>query len=241
MVPPAGMASRALTIRLSSTCSTCAGIGQHLRHRRRRDRAAAARRCRSGGAPCATRSPTISLRSSATGCSTCLRLNASNWRVSEAARSAACRISSTSAGHRRILLHAVRHQLGVAANRGQQVVEVVGDAAGQPADRLHLLRLAQLILELHAIADVDARSPGSRGWLPNSVTEQNASTWTTLAVLAQAAHRQLHARHALGIEPRQLIDHQRAILLVHERERRTAGRAAPAACSRACRRAFGLT
>ena len=57
-------------------------------------------------------------------------------------------------GHRRILLDAVRHQLGVAANRRQQVVEVVRDAAGEPADRLHLLRLAQLIFELHAIADV---------------------------------------------------------------------------------------
>src|SRR5207249_10303289 len=37
-------------------------------------------------------------------------------------------------------------QVGVAADRGQEVVEVVRDPAGQAADRLHLLRLAQLLV-----------------------------------------------------------------------------------------------
>ena len=41
----------------------------------------------------------------------------------------------------------VEGELAVAADRGQQVVEVVGDAAGELADGLHLLRLAQLALE----------------------------------------------------------------------------------------------
>ena len=36
-------------------------------------------------------------------------------------------------------------QLAVAHDDGQQVVEVVGDAAGQPAHRLHLLGLPQLL------------------------------------------------------------------------------------------------
>ena len=43
---------------------------------------------------------------------------------------------------------------GPAEDHGQQVVEVVGDAAGQPADRLHLLGLAQLLLQLQALGDV---------------------------------------------------------------------------------------
>ena len=41
----------------------------------------------------------------------------------------------------------VEHQLAVAADHRQQVVEVVGHAAGQPADRLELLALIELRLE----------------------------------------------------------------------------------------------
>ena len=42
----------------------------------------------------------------------------------------------------------VEHHLAVAEDRAQQIVEVVGDAAGQPAHRFHLLRLAELLLRL---------------------------------------------------------------------------------------------
>src|SRR6478752_4668912 len=45
-------------------------------------------------------------------------------------------------------------QVAVADHRRHQVVEVVRDAAGELADGLHLLRLAQLLLELMAAADV---------------------------------------------------------------------------------------
>ena len=38
-------------------------------------------------------------------------------------------------------------ELGVQPDRGDQVVELVRDAAGQPAHGLHLLRKAQLLLE----------------------------------------------------------------------------------------------
>ena len=37
-------------------------------------------------------------------------------------------------------------QLGVAADDHQEIVEIVGDAAGQLAERLHLLRLGELLL-----------------------------------------------------------------------------------------------
>ena len=40
----------------------------------------------------------------------------------------------------------VEQQIRVAEDRGQDVVEVVRDAAGEPAHRFHLLRLAQLHL-----------------------------------------------------------------------------------------------
>src|SRR5438876_10580026 len=47
-------------------------------------------------------------------------------------------------------------QVDVARDRGEDVVEVVRDAAGQPAHRFHLLRLAQLLLEQHALGRVAA-------------------------------------------------------------------------------------
>ena len=45
--------------------------------------------------------------------------------------------------------------VGRALDDGQQVVEIVGDAAGQLAERLHLLRLAQLLLGMGALLDLD--------------------------------------------------------------------------------------
>jgi hypothetical protein len=47
----------------------------------------------------------------------------------------------TSLGRQRL-----QHQLPVALDHAEQVVEVVGDAPGELADRLHLLRLAQALL-----------------------------------------------------------------------------------------------
>ena len=46
-------------------------------------------------------------------------------------------------------------QADAAEHRGEQIVEVVGDAAGQLADRVHLARLQQLVLELLAVGDVE--------------------------------------------------------------------------------------
>ena len=46
-------------------------------------------------------------------------------------------------------------QVGEADDRGQHVVEVVGDAAGELADRLHLLALRELLLERALLGDVE--------------------------------------------------------------------------------------
>ena len=45
-------------------------------------------------------------------------------------------------------------QVAVAGDDGEQVVEVVGDAAGELADRLHLLRLAEALLQQLVLGDV---------------------------------------------------------------------------------------
>ncbi len=46
------------------------------------------------------------------------------------------------------------HQVGVAHDRRQRVVEVVRDAARQPSDRFHLLRLPELVLQTVPVRDV---------------------------------------------------------------------------------------
>ena len=47
-----------------------------------------------------------------------------------------------------------QHQVAVPDDRGQDVVEIVGDAAGELADDLHLGRLGDLALELRLLAIV---------------------------------------------------------------------------------------
>ena len=42
----------------------------------------------------------------------------------------------------------LQHQGGVPFDYGQQIIEIVRHAAGQSADRLHLLRLPQMVFEL---------------------------------------------------------------------------------------------
>ena len=53
-----------------------------------------------------------------------------------------------------VVADAARGHVDVAEDDGQHVVEVVRDAARQPADRLHLLRLAQRLLGRFAPADL---------------------------------------------------------------------------------------
>ena len=50
---------------------------------------------------------------------------------------------------------AAAQEVGRGADDGQEIVEIVRDAAGQLADRFHLLRLAQRFLALAALGDVD--------------------------------------------------------------------------------------
>ncbi len=84
----------------------------------------------------------------------------------------------------------VRQQLGVSLDREQHVVEVVGDTAGQPPDRLQLLGLKKLVLGHLAGGDVDhgRDDPGTLG----RVDRREADLHRELrAVLA--ATRQVHA------------------------------------------------
>ena len=96
----------------------------------------------------ATASDATSARSRGAGCTSARRLKASSPRVSWAARSAACSISRTSdrlCVARRVLGEV---EFGEPADGRQEVVEVVGHAAREPPDRLHLGGLPKPRLEL---------------------------------------------------------------------------------------------
>jgi hypothetical protein len=70
-----------------------------------------------------------------------------------------------------LLAGAPLDQLDIAQDHGQQVVEVVGDAAGQLADRLHLAGVAQLLLQAPALGVVQQ--------VPNTTGRPLSSSWAS--------------------------------------------------------------
>ena len=144
------------------------------------------------------RPATVWFRSTSFGSSTCLRLNASSCCVSAAARWPAFWISSRSARSGSSARRSLEQQLGVAENRRQQVVEVVRDAAGQPADALDLLRLRQPLLEQPPIGDVagDAQVPAGRARARGSCTRRARAARPARARGARASPRRAPAARA---------------------------------------------
>jgi hypothetical protein len=89
---------------------------------------------------------TTRFRSSGRGLTICLRPKASSWRVRPAARSEACLIWARG-GQRLRVQRRQGQQRGMAEDDREDVVEIMRHAAGQLADGLHFLRLAQLLLQ----------------------------------------------------------------------------------------------
>src|SRR5205807_2007445 len=52
----------------------------------------------------------------------------------------------------------VQKQIAITENGGQEIIEIVRDAAGQLAERFHFLRAAKLVLQLFARSDVHERT-----------------------------------------------------------------------------------
>ena len=161
--PPCGMASRALTVRFISTCSICPGSAETR--------------------PVSASEPELELdvlsdepaehrRQVADQ-----RVDVEHLRLEdllaaegqELARQAGRALGRPPdllhvVGQRVALLQHAPDQVAVAHDDGQEVVEVVGDPAGQAADGLHLLRLPQLGLEALPLGDVlqDRQRPDRR-------------------------------------------------------------------------------
>ncbi len=105
-------------------------------------------------------SPKVRRRSGPIPSRTALRDVTLGWRgwrrekariclVREVARSAACPYLFDVLAHGEVERSLPRQQqIAVADHRGHEVVEVVGDASGELPHRLHLLRLAQLLVPL---------------------------------------------------------------------------------------------
>ena len=114
---------------------------------------------RPGGAASSLMSRTTAFRFSGLGWMTCFRLNASSCCVRLAAWPPAWR---SAARHSLLLRQPVSgcKHFGVTVDDGQQVVEIVRDAAGQAADALHPLCLLQLA---RASSDPLGSPPASPG------------------------------------------------------------------------------
>ena len=143
MVPPSGMASRALTAILTSARSSSprsTSTGQILSSMSMVKSILP----RSEGASMSRTASMRARRSTTTGINCWRREKASNCRVSFSPRAGG-------GADRLDRLHLLRlaqpplQDLRVARHDHQQVVEVVRDAAGELADRLHLLRLGELL------------------------------------------------------------------------------------------------
>ena len=155
--PPSGIASTALTTRLSTTCSICPGSALTL--------------ARSGASSSTsvTSSPDEALDHVAQAGGDGAEIDdlgledlpAADRQQAPRERGRAIAgqadLGDVAAG-RIVLGHPGQHQIGHAVDHRQQVVEVVRDAAGEAADDLHLLRLLQLLLELALLGDVGGRA-----------------------------------------------------------------------------------
>src|SRR4051794_25552323 len=88
--------------------------------------------------------------SSGCGVMSVLRENASIWLVSRAPRVAALVAVPSSRARPGGLVEMRRGEFERADDRGQQIVEIVRDAAAQPAERFHLLQMLDALFGLLA-------------------------------------------------------------------------------------------
>ena len=145
-VPPSGMASRALMTRLTSAISnsltsTVTGQSVGVDVDQQPDIAAQARTSGLRGSNRAAGATSI-----ASGLTRWRREKVSNCRVSVAPRWAASSIACAARVAFGSSVGELLQRLDMAGDDHQQIVEVVRDAAGELAERLHLLRLGELLL-----------------------------------------------------------------------------------------------
>ncbi len=171
--PPSGIASRALTARLRMAFSSWFGSIAAF-HRPPASTVSMVTvspsvRCSRSDMPCTSRLMSTDFTSSG-----CWREKASRRCTRVAARSAAWRQLDSQVRTRSSAGDAAQREIEIADDGGEQIVEVVRDAAGEAADRLHLLRLAQRFLGRLAPRDLVAQHPVGGGFAPRAAQRQQA-------------------------------------------------------------------
>ena len=156
------------------------------------------------------------------------RLKASSCRVRPAPRSTDCLISVASSRAAIVGRQLHQHQVGRAHDAHQDVVEVVRDAAGEPADRFELLRLPQLFLERAPLGDV-AEEPGEHGAAVGADPRDRQLERELGAVGAQAASARAAGRRAAPRAGRHVLV-ERVELLRRDRPAAAAARRSGRGC-----------
>ena len=164
--PPPGIASRALTARLTRTCSSCPASA--LTGHRSPAGATIRVMCSPRVRPSSCSRPAMTVRLSTSGCTTSLRAKISSWWVSLIARCAARgparrrRARCPAARPRRQARYLLRDQVRKPADQVQQVIEVMRDPADQLAQALHPLGVPQPVLRRGPLSIRGITSPISR-------------------------------------------------------------------------------
>ena len=181
--PPFGIASRALRNRLRNTCCSLYSIALHDQ-RRRRPAPCAPGCCRCANWCSSSDSTSLMTALRSTGpLSTCGRPRQVQQAVDDLRGAERLPLDLLEHLRPRIVgLGALEQHLREARDAGQRRVHLVRDAGGEQADRRHLLRDLQLLLELHARGDVlddddgagDRRRPTSRSGVVADVDQQPA-------------------------------------------------------------------
>src|SRR5262249_12534579 len=96
---------------------------------------------------------------------------------------------------------AAAQEIGGGTDDGQEIVEIVRDAAGELADRFHLLGLAQHFLALAAFGDVDGLQHGARYRIV--LIEQGAHHEIELAVADWKMQQHVDAHFLAEQDPRE--------------------------------------
>ena len=116
------------------------------------------------------------------------------------------------------VLQGIVDQLRIAEDDRQEVVEVMGDAAGELADRFHLLRVAQLLLgglALAGVADRPDENPAAAE-VELADAEVDRKHRAVAAQALQLAHAADDPRFAGGEVVRQLRTVSVAVLFWHQ-------------------------
>src|SRR4026208_12101 len=144
IVPPSGIASRALTAILTSASSSSprqTSTGQILSSMSTTSSILP----RSEGASMSRTAPMCACRSTMTGMSCCRRENVSNCRVSFSPRPAGGRPDRFDGLDVLPLAQLALQDLRIAGDDHKQIVEIMCDASGELTEGFHLLRLSQLL------------------------------------------------------------------------------------------------